>query len=110
MWDDAKQQRLNDLQRRAQAGPVPAADQRVLDELLYDLERAEWAALHPALGRSRREQEALASELSQLRAQNAVVAALAERYADLLARARAQLAGLTSERDALRREYERAAH
>jgi len=39
-----------------------------------------------------------------------VVAALAGRYADLLARAKAQLAGLESERETLRREYVRALH
>jgi hypothetical protein len=89
---------------------LPAADQAALDELPYNLERAEWAELRPALSRSRREQEVLATELSQLQTQDAVIAALAERYADLLARARAQLVGLTSERDALRREYERAVH
>ena len=110
MWDNAKQQRLNELQQRAQNGPLPADDQRVLNELLHDLERAEWAVLRPALSRSRHEQADLATELGQLQAQNAVIAALTERYADLIERTRAQLAGLTSERDALRREYERAAH
>jgi hypothetical protein len=110
MWDDGKQQRLNELQRRAQNGSLPPADQQMLDALLSELEQAEWVALRPALNRLRREQQTLATDLSQVQAQNAVIAALTERYADLLARAKAQLAGLASERDALRREYERAVH
>lgn len=47
-------------------------------------------------------------ELAQSGVQNAVLAALAERYADLLARANEQLANLRQEREALRAEYERA--
>jgi flagellar motility protein MotE (MotC chaperone) len=49
-------------------------------------------------------------EVSELHTRNTQVAALADRYADLLARAKAQLAELTTERDVLRREYERAVH
>ena len=108
MWDAAKQQRLNELQRRAEREPLPTDDQRALEALLHELEQAEWAAVRPVLSRLSRDQEALAKGVDRLQAQNAAVAALAERYADLLARANTQLAGLTREREALRREYERA--
>jgi peptidoglycan hydrolase CwlO-like protein len=110
MWGDAKQLRLNELPRRAERAPLSVDDQRALDELLHDLEEMEWAALRPALHRLRHEQQALATDVSQLQAQNTEVAALAGRYADLLARAKAQLAQLTTEREVLRREYERAVH
>ena len=108
MWDDASQRCLDELQRRAEHEPLSADDQRTLEGLLHTLEEAEWAAMRPAPSGLQRDQEALATELSRFQAQHAVVAALNARYADLLTRARTQLATLTSERDVLRREYERA--
>jgi hypothetical protein len=101
MWSDEKQQRLDELQRRAQRESLPNDDQQELAHLLHELEQIEWADVRPALSRIRAEQEALQADLGRLQAQNAVLAALAERYADLLARAKVQLAGLTSEREAL---------
>jgi len=53
------------------------------------------------------EQGQFQANLSHLQAQNAVLSALTERYTDLIARARVQLAGLTDEREALRAEYDR---
>ena len=90
------------MQQRAECEPLPVDDRQALEELLYELEQAEWAAVCAALSRLRRDQEALATDLGQLQAQNAVVAAQADRYVDLLARAKTQMAGLTSEREALR--------
>jgi hypothetical protein len=110
MWDDAKQLRLNELRQRAARAPLSVDDQRALDELLHDLEEMEWATLRPALDQLRHNRQALAVEVSELHTRNTQVAALADRYADLLARAKAQLAELTTERDVLRREYERAVH
>lgn len=108
MWDDDKQQHLDALQRRAQDEPLTADDQRTLEHLLLTLERAEWASLRPALSQLRREQEQLQDDLGLLHTQNAVLAALADRYADLLARATVQLTALAREREVLRTEYERA--
>ncbi|HEY8285278.1 MAG TPA: hypothetical protein VIJ28_12920 [Chloroflexota bacterium] len=110
MWDDAKQRRLNELRQPARRESLSADDQQELETLIYELEQTEWAALRPTLSQFLGDQEALAADLGQLQARNAVFGALADRYADLLARAKAQLAGLTSEREALRREYERAVH
>ncbi|HVC81689.1 MAG TPA: hypothetical protein VNL35_14450 [Chloroflexota bacterium] len=107
MWDETKQQRLDDLRQRE---PLPDDEQRTLEALLYELEQMEWAEMRPSLSRFLRDQEALAADLGQLQARNAVIGALADRYADLLERAKAQVAGLTRERDALRREYERVVH
>jgi chromosome segregation ATPase len=107
MWDTDKQQRLDELQRRAQQAPLAADEQQVLDRLVLELEQAEWAALRPALSQLRREQEDLQADLSQVHTQNAVVAALVERYGDLLARAKVQLDALARERAALQTEYER---
>ena len=107
MWDDDKQRRLDDLQRRAEHGTLSADEQRTLDHLLHEVEQHEWSALRPELNLLRQEQGRLGADLSHLQTQNAILAALAERYADLLARAKAQLTGLVSEREALRTEYER---
>jgi len=113
MWDIAKQQQLNKLRQRARHEPLPADDQRALEALealVHELEQMEWAEMRPTLSRFLHDQETLAADLGQLQARNAVLGALADRYADLLERAKAQVAGLTSEREALRREYERAIH
>ena len=75
--------------------------------MLRELEQDEWAALRPALEAHRQEQQRLQDELGQIQSQNAAIAGLADRYAELLARAKAQLAGLVNERDTLRAEYER---
>ena len=52
-------------------------------------------------------QSQLQADIGHLQAQNAVLSALTERYTDLIARARVQLAALTDEREALRAKYER---
>jgi seryl-tRNA synthetase len=110
MWNSEKQERLDELQQQSLIAGLPEDDQHALNALLSELEQAEWSTLQPALSGLRHSRNALASDLGQLQAQNAVVAALAGRYADLLARAKAQLAGLESERETLRREYVRALH
>jgi len=108
MWDAQKQQRLNDLQRRAEHAPLAADQQGMLDELLGELEQAEWALLGPEVRRLSHHQEQVQRELSQAQAQNAALVTVAERYADLLERARRQLSALVAERAALGAEYERA--
>ena len=107
MWSDAKQQQLDELRRRAEHKTLSADDQQTLDRLIHELEQHEWGALRPALDRLRHEQQELQGDLAQIQAQNTVLATLTERYADLIARARAQLASLTDERAALRAEYDR---
>jgi hypothetical protein len=107
MWDTAKQQQLDDLRQRADHGALTADEQQILDQLLAELEQQEWAALRPTLDTLRAEQGQLQADLGHLQSQNAVLAALAERHADLIARARVQLAGLAREREALRAAYDR---
>jgi hypothetical protein len=107
MWDSAKQQQLDDLRRRTDQGTIAPDEQRALDQLLAELEHQEWTALRPALDALRQEQGQLQADLGHLQAQNAVLSALTERYTDLIARARVQLAGLNDEREALRAEYDR---
>lgn len=92
MWDDEKQDQFDELRRRAEGGPLNAQEQDRLDQLTHELEQAEWRALWPGLEALRQEQQKLQVELGQLQSQNAVLGALSERYADLLARAKAQLA------------------
>jgi len=107
MWDTVKQQQLDDLRQRADHRRLTADEQRTLDQLLAELEQHEWSALRPALEARRQEQGHLQGVLGHLQAQNAVLAALAERHADLIARARVQIEGITREREALRAAYDR---
>jgi hypothetical protein len=107
MWDATKQQQLDDLRRRADHGALTADEQQTLDQLFAELEQQEWIALRPALDTLRGEQTLLQADLGHLQAQNAILSALTERYTDLIARARVQLAGLADEREALRAEYDR---
>lgn len=110
MWDSDKQRRLDDLRQQEQRQPLAAEEQQELDRMLHEIEQVEWISLRPGLDRLHHEQSQLQADIGQLQARNAVLAALSERYADLLARAKAQLTGLLSEREALRDEYERALH
>ena len=107
MWDEAKQQQLNELRRRDQEGTLIERDRQVLEQLIYELEQKEWDTLRPALERLRREQERLQEECGRVGLQNTVLAALGERQEHLLKRARVELAGLLSEHQALKAEYER---
>jgi len=107
MWDMVKQQQLNELREREQKGTLTAEERQTLECLLHELEQEEWERLRPALHRLREEQKPLREEYGRLRSQNAVLAALAERQEELLARARAQLAELLSEHAVLKTEYER---
>ncbi len=104
MWDTNKQQQLNELQQRE--GALTPDENQQLSQLLHELEQEEWQALRPALQQMRDEQSQLRQDKATLLAQNAVLAALAERQADLLARAKAQLTSLLAERAILRTQYE----
>ena len=107
MWDHTRQQQLDELQQRAQTGRLTAAERQRLDDLLAAVEEEEAAVLRPAVLRLQQEHDQLQREQARLQAQNAELAVLVEKYADLLARARAQLESLIREREALRVEYER---
>ncbi|MCI0487046.1 MAG: hypothetical protein L0229_10655 [Blastocatellia bacterium] len=108
MWDTIKQQQLNELLQREQETALTDGERRTLEQLLYELEQEEWNSLRPALDRMRQEQAQLQEKRASLQTQNALLAALAERQTDLLARARVQLASLLSEHALLKSEYERA--
>jgi uncharacterized coiled-coil DUF342 family protein len=107
MWDSNKQRQLDDLREQAMHRALLPEEQKQLDGLLHELEECEWTALRPGLEAQRYEQQQLQAELDQVHAQNEALAVLADRYADLLDRAKAQLAALMRERDALREEYDR---
>lgn len=107
MWDEVKQRQLNDLRRREQDRELTEEESQSLEHLLHEIEEEEWASLRPTLERWRQEQTRLQQEYGRLRSQNAILASLAEQHEDLLARARVQLAGLLSEHEVLKSEYER---
>ncbi|MEW6210531.1 MAG: hypothetical protein AB1631_19355 [Acidobacteriota bacterium] len=108
MWDDIKQQQLDELRRQEAAGALSDDDRLMLDQLISELEQEEWAALRPALDRLGKQQTDIERECDEARAQNAELAAIAQRQADLLTRARAQLNALLAEQAMLKSELERA--
>lgn len=108
MWDDIKQQRLDELRRQEAAGTLSDDDGRTLEQLLHELEQEEWNALHPALDRLGQQQTDIERQCDDARAQNAALSAIAERHADLLARAKVQLNALLTEQALLKSELESA--
>lgn len=107
MWNENKQQQFDELRQRELAGPLTEEEQRQLAQLLEELDREDEAYLRPAFERSLQRQRELDTEIARKEARNAALAALAERQAQIQARARAQLEALCSEQAALDREYER---
>lgn len=108
MWDETRQRRLDELRRQALLRALSSDEDQELARLMHEVERDEWAALGPALGRLADDERQGEAELTRARARNAALASLAEKYADLVERARLQLAALRHEREVLRAEYERA--
>ena len=107
MWDATKQQQLDDLQRRREEGTIEEEEDRALTYLLSELEQEEWVALRPALGRLREDRKQLQEAYGQMSSENAILATFVERLEELLQRARAELAGLLREHEALKNAYER---
>ncbi len=92
MWNQAQQHRLDELRRREQEHGLSHAERNDVARLVGELEREEWTRLEPALTRLTEEERQLVIEQARAQAQNTALAALAEKYADLIARARHQLA------------------
>lgn len=107
MWDMAKQQQLDHLQRRQIEGELNAEEQQSLAYLYSELEQQEWGALRPALSRLRAEQQELQKAYGRLNSENTLLAAVAERQEDLLERARVVLGALLDEHKAIQDAYER---
>ena len=107
MWNEAKQQQLNELRRRELESALTDEEKRTLEQLLYELEQEEWQSVRPALGRLRDEQTELQQTLGQTETRNAILSAIGSRQEDLLKRAETQLKGLRNEHEALKIERER---
>ena len=110
MWNETKQQRLSELQRRELENSLTAEDEQMLEKLLSELEQAEWQILNPALEREREEQSKLQTEISHTSTQNAVLTAIASRQDELVKRAATQLNSLRTEHEALKNEREQVLH
>ncbi len=110
MWNETKQQQLNELQRRELENSLTVEDAQMLEKLLSELEQAEWQTLNPVLEREREEQNILQKEISHTETQNAILTALASRQDDLVNRAKTQLNSLRIEHEALKNERERVLH
>ncbi|MDQ3254384.1 MAG: hypothetical protein M3R15_10835 [Acidobacteriota bacterium] len=107
MWNEAKQQQLNDLRRGELESALTDEENSTLEQLLYELEQEEWQRVGPALERLRDEQAELQQSLGQTETQNALLSAISSRQEDLLRRAETQLKGLRYEHEALKTERER---
>ncbi len=59
MWNETKQQQLNELQRREAESALVDEERHTLEQLLYELEQEEWQTLNPSLARLRDEQAEL---------------------------------------------------
>lgn len=110
MWNETKQQQLNELQRRESENLLTAEEKHALEKLLSELEQEEWRTLNPALERERERQSELQKQISRAETQNVVLAAIASRQDDLVKRAAAQLKNLRNEHEALKNERERVLH
>jgi hypothetical protein len=110
VWDSQKQQLLDSLRDRDAEQPLDSVERQQLDELLDELAQAEWATLRPVLEACELEQQQLRKEIGHIQSENGSIAALADRYAELLARAKAQLTEFVREHRSLRAEYERVTH
>jgi len=107
MWNETKQQQLNELQRRGAENSLTTEEKLALEKLLSELEQEEWQRLNPALEREREEQSELQNEISRTETQNAVLAAITARQDDLANRAATQLKSLRNEHEALKTERKR---
>ncbi len=110
MWNETKQQQLNELQQREAENMLTSEEEKALEKLLSELEQEEWQTLTPAREREREEQSNLQTEIRRTETQNAVLSALASRQDDLAKRAAAQLKSLRNEHEALKTERERVLH
>ena len=70
MWDTVKQSQLEALRQREQHGLLTVDEQLTLNQLVHELEQAEWATVRPALSQLQQEQVTLSETSSHLRAQN----------------------------------------
>lgn len=110
MWNEVKQQQLNELQQREQENLLTTQEIQTLEKLLLELEQAEWQTINPVLKRERETQSTLQKEISHTETQNAVLTAIASRQDDLVKRANVQLSSLKNEHEALKNERERILH
>jgi hypothetical protein len=106
-WNDAKQQRLNELRARDAADLLTPAEQAELDGLFTLLDDLEWQQLQPSLARIEQEQAAIVAVIARLEATRDDLAGVASRQRQLIIRARAQLRELLAEHRALQADYRR---
>ena len=107
MWDENKQQRFDELRQQKLGGSLTEEEQRQLEMLSEELDREDEAYLRPAFEHSLERQQDLDAELARKEARSAALEVLAERQAQLLSQAWAQLESLRREQAALNSEYER---
>ena len=108
MWDAAKQEKFDELRHLEQETALTDQQRRTLEQLFHELEQEEWRALGPELERLRQKKVQLHQQSSNTRTQNGALAAIAERQADLMVRAKAQLSIMLNEQAILNSELEHA--
>jgi len=106
-WDEHKQQQLNTLRTREEAGVLTPTEHAELDGLLAMLDALEWQQLQPSLVRMEQEQAATVAALARLEATRDDLTEIASRQRQLIIRAQAQLHELLAEHRALQIDYRR---
>ena len=84
MWDETKQQQLNELQKRKDENNLTAEDEKMLESLFSEVEQEEWKVLNPALENLRGEQIELQKNINQTKTQTAILSAFASHQEDLI--------------------------
>lgn len=106
MWTEDKQRRLDNLRERADAGTITEPERQLLQGLLDEIFQDESTYLESSLGRLRAERLRLEEECARATGDKRALADLVRRQADVLARAKAQLAELVAEHERIVREAE----
>ncbi len=106
-WNAEKQQRLDALRAREDGGLLIAVEQTELDQLLAELDEAEWKQLRPALERMEHEHAAASAAVARLTQTRDDLGELVDRQRKLIARARDQPQELLAEHRALQADYRR---
>lgn len=105
MWDDEKQNKLDQLRLREAQGTMTDAEGEALRVLLADLDAEEAATLGPAIERMRASQRDLSVEREQVDRENERLASILAKQERLLSDAQAYLNHLRAERSVLSEEY-----
>lgn len=108
MWTKQKQQQLDLLREKEFADTLPASERQQLEMLFAEMDQEETQSLRPAMERMGQEHWRDQAEITRLRKEKELLAALAAKEEQLLQRAKTVLQEVQREKAQLRAEYENA--